>query len=485
MGRRDLKVYYEMCAARQAAEERYAKDLEACAKKLTPPSVNPETNTVSARLLDIKDLIIEQSRRHSMAAARLKELLAELDREIKDIKQVKTNFADTQQRLFKDRESKKLAASKARNQYDDAVAKAESCVMALQTVSSSDKSYKKLDEAVQSAKRDLENKHAAYCKAVSECQQAQKKYAQTVDEMLNKFGERERERLIFFQNQYAALQALESDLYTFGTNEVLPRLNQALAKIDVHGDLQQFINEHYTGQLPEPHVDYVLRKSQLVGHFGDHAFAVKSKEHLAEEERLNCQRYPHAAAAQGYRAAPVGASAAAAHPEAALGASFISPVAGGAATGAAAPEVSPAVGAAAAAAAVPAAGSGVTGLPISTAGLPTATALYDYSSTEPDDLCFKADDIIYLVSCRPEDEWWLGIIGDKQGNFPRDYVRRNEVDGKKRVQAMYDFTGQAEDELTFRQDDILTVYREVDEWYEGCDTTGRVGMFPKNYVRDI
>ncbi|KAI0134211.1 BAR domain-containing protein [Xylariales sp. AK1849] len=58
---------------------------------------------------------------------------------------------------------------------------------------------------------------------------------------------------------------------------------------------------------------------------------------------------------------------------------------------------------------------------------PTAeivTALYDYSAQAEGDLSFRAGDVITIVTRTPnENEWWIGKLNGKQGQFPGNYVQ--------------------------------------------------------------
>ncbi|XP_059471092.1 abl interactor 1-like [Neocloeon triangulifer] len=50
-----------------------------------------------------------------------------------------------------------------------------------------------------------------------------------------------------------------------------------------------------------------------------------------------------------------------------------------------------------------------------------AIALYDYESDHPDDLNFKAGDVIEVLSAVNED-WFTGQCGDRVGHFPSNFV---------------------------------------------------------------
>ncbi|KAH8671011.1 BAR domain-containing protein [Xylariales sp. PMI_506] len=57
-------------------------------------------------------------------------------------------------------------------------------------------------------------------------------------------------------------------------------------------------------------------------------------------------------------------------------------------------------------------------------GAETVTALYDYSAQAEGDLSFRAGDVITIVKRTPsENEWWIGKLNGKQGQFPGNYVK--------------------------------------------------------------
>ncbi|KAI3326412.1 reduced viability upon starvation protein-like protein [Xylariaceae sp. AK1471] len=54
----------------------------------------------------------------------------------------------------------------------------------------------------------------------------------------------------------------------------------------------------------------------------------------------------------------------------------------------------------------------------------SVTALYDYSAQAEGDLSFRAGDVIEIVSrTQNENEWWIGKIHGRQGQFPGNYVK--------------------------------------------------------------
>jgi amphiphysin len=55
----------------------------------------------------------------------------------------------------------------------------------------------------------------------------------------------------------------------------------------------------------------------------------------------------------------------------------------------------------------------------------TVTALYDYSAQAEGDLSFRAGDTIEIVTRTANDnEWWTGKVGGKQGQFPGGFLFR-------------------------------------------------------------
>ncbi|KAK0638811.1 reduced viability upon starvation protein [Cercophora newfieldiana] len=56
----------------------------------------------------------------------------------------------------------------------------------------------------------------------------------------------------------------------------------------------------------------------------------------------------------------------------------------------------------------------------------TVTALFDYSAQAEGDLSFRAGDVIEIVQRTNNDnEWWTGKLHGKQGQFPGNYVKLN------------------------------------------------------------
>ncbi|GAA5914097.1 SH3 domain-containing protein [Sporobolomyces salmoneus] len=52
------------------------------------------------------------------------------------------------------------------------------------------------------------------------------------------------------------------------------------------------------------------------------------------------------------------------------------------------------------------------------------TALYDYKSTDPDDLSFREGDRIRLIEV-VSDDWWKGELEGRRGIFPSNYAQKS------------------------------------------------------------
>ncbi len=50
-----------------------------------------------------------------------------------------------------------------------------------------------------------------------------------------------------------------------------------------------------------------------------------------------------------------------------------------------------------------------------------AVALYDYTPVQHDELALTEGDIVHVIR-KNEDDWWVGVVGDRQGIFPGTYV---------------------------------------------------------------
>ncbi|XP_033111620.1 intersectin-1-like [Anneissia japonica] len=130
--------------------------------------------------------------------------------------------------------------------------------------------------------------------------------------------------------------------------------------------------------------------------------------------------------------------------------------------------------------------------------------LYTFSSEEPGDLNFEANETIYVTST--EGEWWTGRIGDQTGIFPSNYVQKAEGGKQKLAPSLPDFTakggtlpkkeiakviapyqGTGPEQLTLGVGQMIQIRKKNPSgWWEGEQQIRgqkkQIGWFPANYV---
>jgi hypothetical protein len=52
-------------------------------------------------------------------------------------------------------------------------------------------------------------------------------------------------------------------------------------------------------------------------------------------------------------------------------------------------------------------------------------SLYQYSSNETGDLNFNQGEVILIT--KKDDDWWTGVIGNRSGIFPSNYVEKYDM----------------------------------------------------------
>ncbi|XP_046626901.1 SH3 domain-containing protein 19 isoform X1 [Neodiprion virginianus] len=111
-------------------------------------------------------------------------------------------------------------------------------------------------------------------------------------------------------------------------------------------------------------------------------------------------------------------------------------------------------------------------------------ALYDFQASQPSDLALKEGDIVELVRAI-NNEWIEGRVGNRQGMCPLNFIDvKVPLPGlsTNAVNALYAFTGETQDDLTFEEGAKITVLSKLsDDWLYG-ECNGRRGQFPANYV---
>jgi flagellar hook-basal body complex protein FliE len=126
-------------------------------------------------------------------------------------------------------------------------------------------------------------------------------------------------------------------------------------------------------------------------------------------------------------------------------------------------------------------------------------ALYDYEATCEGELSISVGDIITVTNINTgSSSWWEGTGPKGHGQFPSMYVQEltgnsktlnSKVEKKtcKKVRALYDYTAQNPDELSFKAYDIIEVTEDTNnsnDWWMGR-LNSQVGLFPRTYIEKI
>jgi hypothetical protein len=114
------------------------------------------------------------------------------------------------------------------------------------------------------------------------------------------------------------------------------------------------------------------------------------------------------------------------------------------------------------------------------------TAIYDYQPQSDNELQIKEGELLYILE-QGDDDWWKakkradGEEDDEpEGLIPNNYVEDARVQSSAR--ALYDYTRQTDEEISFTDDTALDVYDTSDpDWtLVGCN--GEYGFAPANYI---
>uniref|UniRef100_A0AC34Q1S3 Uncharacterized protein n=1 Tax=Panagrolaimus sp. JU765 TaxID=591449 RepID=A0AC34Q1S3_9BILA len=115
----------------------------------------------------------------------------------------------------------------------------------------------------------------------------------------------------------------------------------------------------------------------------------------------------------------------------------------------------------------------------------TCTALYKFLAQSPRELSLNRGDVV-RVHREVDSNWIEGERNGHVGIFPASYVQMDEdaSTSKNRVRALYPFQARNRNELSLKKGEILRKRREIDpNWFEGTNSKGQIGIFPKCYVQ--
>ncbi|KAI3638609.1 hypothetical protein MIR68_003107 [Amoeboaphelidium protococcarum] len=170
-----------------------------------------------------------------------------------------------------------------------------------------------------------------------------------------------------------------------------------------------------------------------------------------------------------------------------------------------------------------------------------AKVQYDYVAQEEDELDLTAGDIVVIINTEEDDGWHRGILKEKLGLFPANFVslllekevlssavntsnsqvsskipnnrrsslavdRLNQLQFQQQqqqpthlqnagfenqkvlstVMVSFDYNAQQPDELQLKKGTLVDViHKQDDGWWTGVDLNGQVGVFPYNFCREL
>ncbi|XP_037297712.1 cytoplasmic protein NCK1 isoform X2 [Manduca sexta] len=131
--------------------------------------------------------------------------------------------------------------------------------------------------------------------------------------------------------------------------------------------------------------------------------------------------------------------------------------------------------------------------------LGAAVVKYNYQAQQPDELSLTKGTRILILE-KSNDGWWRGQYQGHTGWFPSNYTSE-EGDNEDPVHtyamaenvldivvALYSFTSNNEQELSFEKGDRLEIVERPPsdpEWFRARDARGRLGLVPRNYLQEL
>jgi len=129
---------------------------------------------------------------------------------------------------------------------------------------------------------------------------------------------------------------------------------------------------------------------------------------------------------------------------------------------------------------------------VSTGNGEYAIVTYDYEPGEDNEIALVEGEIIKNI-VQIDEGWWQGENSKGEvGLFPSNYVELKAsdsaaapapIENTKSAIALYDYEAQEENEISFKEGDVITNLNFVtDDWWEGV-VNGECGLFPGNFVQ--
>ncbi|ETN44313.1 uncharacterized protein HMPREF1541_10493 [Cyphellophora europaea CBS 101466] len=115
------------------------------------------------------------------------------------------------------------------------------------------------------------------------------------------------------------------------------------------------------------------------------------------------------------------------------------------------------------------------------------TALYDYQPQGAGELEIRENDLLYILEKSSDDDWWKARKkadqedeDEPEGLIPNNYVE--EAKPTHSARALYDYSRQTDEEVSFTEDSALDVYDVSDDDWTLVGVNGEFGFAPANYI---
>ncbi|KAI9693395.1 MAG: cytoskeletal protein binding protein [Bogoriella megaspora] len=116
-------------------------------------------------------------------------------------------------------------------------------------------------------------------------------------------------------------------------------------------------------------------------------------------------------------------------------------------------------------------------------------AVYDYVPQGENELPIQEGDLLFVLEKSTEDDWWRAKKRatsedeeEPEGLIPNNYIE--EAEPMLQAKALYDYTRQTDEELSFSETTILDVYDASDPDWTLVGHGGEYGFVPSNYIEE-
>ncbi|KAI5370299.1 Putative SH3 domain, SLA1 domain 1, SHD1, sterile alpha motif/pointed domain superfamily [Septoria linicola] len=117
-------------------------------------------------------------------------------------------------------------------------------------------------------------------------------------------------------------------------------------------------------------------------------------------------------------------------------------------------------------------------------------AIYDYAPQSDEELDVREGDLLFVLDKSTDDDWWKckkkaasDDDEEPEGLVPNNYVEA--VTPISQAKALYDYSQQTDEELSFKEDSRLDIYDETDPDWTLVGHNGKYGFAPAIYIERL